>query len=81
MGTVSSIIPGLMQKKQFNVIEVLQHAATWNGDVEVVTNSVGGGIHRRGYARLYDRTSQLANALNRLGVNAGDRIGTMAWNT
>ena len=46
MGTVSAIIPGLMQKKQFNLIELLQHAATWNGDVEVVTNSVEGGIHR-----------------------------------
>ena len=81
MGTVSSIIPGLMQKKQFNVINVLQHAALWHADVEVVTNSVEGGIHRIGYAKLYDRTSQLANALIRLGVKSGDRIGTMAWNT
>ena len=72
---------GLMQKKQFNLIELLQHAATWNGDVEVVTNSVEGGIHRIGYADLYDRTCRRANALNRLGINAGDRIGTMAWNT
>ena len=70
-----------MQKKQFNVIDILQHAATWHGDVEVVTNSVEGGVHRIGYAKLYDRTSQLANALQRLGVNSGDRIGTMAWNT
>ena len=81
METVSTVIPGLMQKKQFNVVDVLQHAATWNGNVEVITNSVEGGIHRIGYAELYDRTSQLANALNRLGINAGDRIGTMAWNT
>ena len=81
METVSEVIPGLMQKKQFNVIDVLQHAANWNGNVEVITNSVEGGIHRIGYAELYDRTSQLANALNRLGINAGDRIGTMAWNT
>ncbi len=70
-----------MQKKQFNVIDILKHAATWHGDVEVVTNSVEGGVHRIGYAKLYDRTSQLANALLRLGVNSGDRIGTMAWNT
>ena len=78
---MSTTTLGLMQKKQFNLIELLQHAATWNGDVEVVTNSVEGGIHRIGYADLYDRTCQLANALNRLGINAGDRIGTMAWNT
>ena len=70
-----------MQKKQFNVIDILKHAATWHGNVEVVTNSVEGGVHRIGYAKLYDRTSQLANALLRLGVNSGDRIGTMAWNT
>jgi len=78
---MSKTMQGLMQKKQFNLIELLQHAATWNGDVEVVTNSVEGGIHRIGYADLYDRTCRLANALNRLGINAGDRIGTMAWNT
>jgi fatty-acyl-CoA synthase len=78
---MSTTKQGLMQKKQFNLIELLQHAATWNGDVEVVTNSVEGGIHRIGYEGLYDRTCQLANALNRLGINAGDRIGTMAWNT
>ncbi len=78
---MSTTMQGLMQKKQFNLIEVLQHAATWNGDVEVVTNSVEGGIHRIGYADLYDRTCRLANALNRLGIKAGDRIGTMAWNT
>ena len=70
-----------MQKKQFNVIDILKHAATWHGNVEVVTNSVEGGVNRIGYAKLYDRTSQLANALLRLGVNSGDRIGTMAWNT
>tara|TARA_B100001245_G_scaffold229028_1_gene206975 strand:- start:524 stop:2158 length:1635 start_codon:yes stop_codon:yes gene_type:complete len=75
------MISGLMQKKQFNVIDILKHAATWHGDVEVVTNSVEGGVHRIGYAKLYDRTSQLANALLRLGINSGDRIGTMAWNT
>jgi len=78
---MSTTISGQMQKKQFNVIEILQHAATWSGNVEVVTNSVEGGIHRIGYAELYDRTCRLANALNRLGINAGDRIGTMAWNT
>lgn len=78
---MSTTMQGLMQKKQFNLIELLQHAATWNGDVEVVTNSVEGGIHRIGYADLYDRTCRLANALNRLGIKAGDRIGTMAWNT
>lgn len=75
------MIPGLMQRREMNVINILQHAANWHGHVEVVTNTVEGGIHRINYAGLYDRTQQLANALVRLGVNPGDRIATMAWNS
>jgi|TARA_B100000959_G_C14995745_1_gene630114 fatty-acyl-CoA synthase len=78
---MTTVIPGLMQKKQFNIINILQHASIWHGNAEVVTNSVEGGIHRINYSDLYDRTCQLSNALNTLGINPGDRIGTMAWNT
>ena len=78
---MTTVVPGLMQKKQFNIINILQHASIWHGNSEVVTNSVEGGIHRINYSDLYDRTCQLSNALNTLGINPGDRIGTMAWNT
>ncbi|MBL4671356.1 MAG: AMP-binding protein [Arenicella sp.] len=70
-----------MQKRSFNLIKVLQHAADVFSDVEVVTNSVEGGIHRATYSEIYLRTCQLANALKELGVESGDRVGTMAWNT
>ena len=78
---MTTVVPGLMQKKQFNIINILQHASIWHGNSEVVTNSVEGGIHRINYFDLYDRTCQLSNALSTLGINPGDRIGTMAWNT
>jgi fatty-acyl-CoA synthase len=70
-----------MQTRGFNLVSVLQHASQVHSDVEVVTNSVEGGIRRVSYAEIYSRTSQLANALKKLGVKSGDRIGTMAWNT
>lgn len=75
------MINGHMQYENFNLIKILQHAARWHGDVEVVTNSVEGGVHRIGYKGLYDRTQKLANALVKLGVKSGDRVGTMAWNS
>ena len=65
----------------FNLVGVLQHAARWNGQTEIVTDSVEGGIHRISYGGVYQRTKQLAHALEKLGVQSGDRIGTMAWNT
>ena len=70
-----------MQRFEFNLISILQHASRWHGRQEVVTNSVEGGIHRTNYSEIYGRSQKLANALTKLGVQSGDRVGTMAWNT
>lgn len=75
------MIKGNMQAESFNLINIIKYAARWHSDVEVVTNTVEGGIHRINYSDLYLRTQKLANALTKLGVQSGDRIGTMAWNT
>lgn len=75
------MINGNMQKKSMNLISILQHAARWHSDVEVVTNTVEGGTHRIGYGDLYKRTQKLANALAKLGIRQGNVIGTMAWNS
>ncbi len=47
---------------------------------EVVTRTPS-GLHRYTYADLYRRACRLGNALAQLGVRAGDRVGTFAWNT
>ena len=60
---------------------IVKHAAAWHGDVEVVTHRVEGDMHRYTYAEAYRRMSRLANALDRLGLAQGDRVGTMAWTT
>jgi fatty-acyl-CoA synthase len=36
--------------------------------------------HRYTYAQFGQRVAQLAHALRELGVGAGDRVGTLAWN-
>lgn len=60
---------------------IVKHAAVWHGDVEIVTHRVEGDMHRYTYADAYKRTCRLANALKRLGIQPGDRVGTMAWTT
>jgi fatty-acyl-CoA synthase len=47
---------------------------------EVVTREFG-GTHRYTYAEYGVRVGKLANALKRLGVERGDRVGTFGWNS
>ncbi len=70
-----------MQEKPLNLISILQHAARWHGDQEVVTHTVEGEIHRQTYAETLTRASRLASGLADLGLGPGDRIGTLGWNT
>ncbi|MEM9533157.1 MAG: long-chain fatty acid--CoA ligase [Pseudomonadota bacterium] len=72
---------GLMQSGAINLIELLIHAARWHGQQEMVSLRVEGDLHRQTFAETYQRTAQLAGALRKLGVERGDRVATMAWNT
>ena len=71
-----------MQNDPFNLVEILEHAARFHPQVEVVTRLVeDDSIHRSNYAETADRARRLAGALARLGVRIGDHIGTLGWNT
>ncbi|MEL3891760.1 3-(methylthio)propionyl-CoA ligase [Ferrovibrio sp. MS7] len=72
---------GLTQDRPLLISSLIEFAALYHGRTEIVTRSVEGPIHRCTYRDLRDRSKQLANALTRLGVKLGDRIGTLAWNT
>src|SRR3546814_20551945 len=72
---------GLIQDRPLLISSLIEYAALYHVDTEIVTRTVEGPIHRYGYRGLRDRSKQLANALTKLGVKPGDRIGTLAWNT
>jgi len=72
---------GLMQDRPLLISSLIDFTTQYHGDVEIVTRSVEGPIHRYTYRDLSRRSRQLANALTRMGVKLGDRIGTLAWNT
>jgi acyl-CoA synthetase (AMP-forming)/AMP-acid ligase II len=74
------MLRGQMQDAPLLISSIIQHADLCHGDTEVVSRTVEGGIHRHTYSDAHRRARQLAQALGRLGVRMGDRIGTLAWN-
>ena len=72
---------GLMQDWPLLISKILDHAECHHGRREVVTMTVEGPIHRYTYADMAVRARKLAQALHRLGIGVGDRVGSIAWNT
>jgi 3-(methylthio)propionyl---CoA ligase len=74
------MLRGLMMDRPLLVSGVIDYAAEVFPNVEIVSQTVEGGLHRYGYAQARQRIGRLANALLRLGVKPGDRVATLAWN-
>lgn len=72
---------GLMQDTPLTIPSLLDYAANYHGEREIVSRMLDGTIHRTDYAETRRRTGRLAKALRRLGVGTGDRVATIAWNT
>ena len=74
------MLRGLMMDRPLLVSSVIDYAAEVFPNVEIVSQTVEGGLHRYGYAQARQRIGRLANALLQLGVKPGDRVATLAWN-
>jgi fatty-acyl-CoA synthase len=48
---------------------------------ELVTRRPDKSIHRTTYGEWHKRVQKLANALGRLGLESGDRVATLGWNS
>jgi 3-(methylthio)propionyl---CoA ligase len=72
---------GLMQDRPLLISQIIDYAAAYYPDVEIVSRTVEGPIHRYGYRDAAKRAKQLAEALQALGIKLGDRVGTIAWNS
>ena len=70
-----------MQSHALLISSVLVHAARHHADGEIVSRSEEGALHRSTWAATERRARRLARVLAGLGVGAGDRVGTLAWNT
>jgi 3-(methylthio)propionyl---CoA ligase len=72
---------GLMMDVPLLISALIRHADREHGDTEIVTRTIEGPIHRYTYRDAHRRSRQLASALTAMGVEPGDRVATLAWNS
>lgn len=75
------MLRGLTSEYQLNLTSILRRAEQLYGYREIVTRRPDKSFHRYTYADFVGRAKRLAVALKRLGLEDGDRVGTLAWNT
>lgn len=71
---------GLMMDTPLLISSLMRFADTNYPDREIVSVTLDNPHHCYTFRDAFARTRKLANALDRLGVQAGDRVGTLAWN-
>ena len=71
---------GLMMNTPLLISSIAEHAAKFHGDREIVSVTADNPRHRCTYREMVGRSRQLANALEKLGLDRGDRVATLAWN-
>ena len=75
------MLEGLMQDRPLLISSLIEHAKTFHPGAEIVSRTVEGPIHRCTYDDIHRRSKQAAKALIALGVQPGDRVATLAWNS
>ena len=71
---------GSMMNKPLVISDLIRHAAKFHGDTEIVSRETSGEITRTDWAAVEDESRRLLAGLQKLGLQPGDRIGTIAWN-
>ncbi|NEX91765.1 AMP-binding protein [Caulobacter sp. 17J65-9] len=75
------MIDGSIQSFALTLDKILDYAAKWHPEAEVVTAREGRENARIGYADLHGRARRTSGVLAGFGVEKGQRVATLAWNT
>ncbi len=71
---------GMMMDYPLTLPHILERAAKLYGAKEIASKSPA-GMHRYTYANFHGRVHRLAHALARLGLQKGERVGSLCWNS
>jgi fatty-acyl-CoA synthase len=69
-----------MMDMQLTLPMILRRAETYFGDKQIVTRMPDRSFRRTTYRDVMRRARALANALEGLGLQRGDRVATLCWN-
>ncbi|MFN8521871.1 MAG: long-chain fatty acid--CoA ligase [Chloroflexota bacterium] len=72
---------GLMMDYQLTLQQVLERSNRLFAKKCVITRQADGSLESAAYGDIYRRVHRLAGALHALGIDPGDRVATLAWNT
>lgn len=71
---------GLMQTWRLTTDTIIDHAARWHGQREVIERAVDGSIVSKTYAEIRQNARRISAALLKAGIGVGDRVATLAMN-
>src|SRR5450759_4567003 len=78
---MSTVLAGLMQDDfPLTLHHIRRRMRSHSPSAEVATLTPAGTVERASFGEISGRIDRLARALDRLGVEQGDRVGTFAWN-
>ncbi len=69
-----------MMDVQLSTTNLLERAARYYADTEVVSQMPDKSLRRHTYADIYERTRRMAKGLVDRGLQKGDRVATLMWN-
>jgi fatty-acyl-CoA synthase len=72
---------GLMMDYSLTLTHILERSAKIYPNREIASRANDGSMQRYTYRDFHQRVHRLAHALEHLGVEAGDRVGTLCWNS
>jgi len=69
-----------MMNTPLTLVPVLERAARYFANVEVISRMPNRCIHRTTWGGVYQRARRLAECLQAAGIKKGDRVATLMWN-
>jgi len=66
---------------QLNVTTLIRHGARSFGSQQIIARKPDGQIFSYTFREAYERVKKVANLLKDLGIEPGERIGVLEWNT
>jgi len=72
---------GLMMDYPLTLTHVLERSAKIYPTREIASRVPDGSMHRYTYLDFYRRVHRLAHVLQSLGLQPGERVGTLCWNS
>lgn len=70
----------MMMQTPLTMTQMIKRAEMYFPKKQVISRTTK-GIQRFTYKEIAERTRKLADSLQKLGVERGDKVGTLAWNT